>query len=431
MDIPSLYNIYSTCNYNISTDTRSLPENCIFFALKGDNFNGNKFAGEALNNGATYAIIDEVEYKTGDRTIFVDNALETLQQLANYHKQQSKFSVLAITGSNGKTTTKELLTCVLKKHFEVYATKGNLNNHIGVPLTILSTPKNAEYLILEMGANHPGEIKLLAEIADPDYGLITNIGNAHIEGFGSLKGVLKAKTELFDYLASKDRTLFFNSDDIMLQSVAGIYNKNIIPYSFRTKETEIDASKFPFLCFNACVDNTNILIQSNLTGNYNIQNINSAFTVGRFFNIPINTIVEAISKYTPGNHRSQVKNTGNNEIIIDCYNANPSSMQVALDNFEKIKATGKIAILGEMKELGSLSQQFHKELIEKVNKIKDLDKLILVGKEFSFIEPNEKTLLFENTVEAKLYLKNISLKQKLVLLKGSRSNKLEELVELL
>ena len=431
MDTDTLYDIYAKCNFNVSTDTRSLSDNCLFFALKGANFNGNKFAADALKKGAAFAVIDEAEYNISEKTILVPDVLSSLQQLASFHKSKSNFKVIALTGSNGKTTTKELITCILKKLYNVCSTKGNLNNHIGVPLTLLSTPNNADYLVLEMGANHPGEIKFLSEIGDPDCGLITNIGNAHIEGFGSLEGVLKAKTELFDYLISKKRPIFYNTDDDLLQTIKDKYKPYIIPYSFKLEDTETEREKFPMLQFEVLIDHKKHTISSNLTGNYNIQNINAAVTLGRYFKIPMGIITKAISEYIPGNHRSQIKKTEKNTLIVDCYNANPSSMQVALDNFNNIDKKGRIAILGEMKELGQHAQQYHKELIEKGKQVANLEKLILIGNEFSFMKSDNNMLIFKNTIEAKKFLEENKFLNKIILLKGSRTNRLEDLIDCL
>ena len=335
MRIEQLYQLFIQ-NYLVDTDTRNIRKGSIFFALKGDNFNGNKFVKKALTNGASYAVIYEVEYNNQPKTILVNNVLETLQKLAQYHRNQLKIPIIALTGSNGKTTTKELINCVLSKKYKTTATIGNLNNHIGVPLTLLAIQPTTEIGIIEMGANHIKEIDFLCNIAKPNFGLITNFGKAHLEGFGSVDGVIKGKSELYDFLRATKNVAFINTDDpIQMKQSQGIktitFNNNKIKY--------IEANPFVKVQFN------DIIIQSKLIGKYNYNNIAAAITIGDYFNVSLNDIKDAIENYEPINNRSQIITKDSLKIILDAYNANPSSMKVALENFNELKDKQKIVFL--------------------------------------------------------------------------------------
>ena len=344
MKIEQLHSLFLECG-SVSTDTRKIKNNDMFFALKGENFNGNTYAKKALEAGARYSIIDEVEYKTSDKTILVDNVLETLQALATFHRLYLKIPILALTGSNGKTTTKELINSVLTQNFKTTATVGNLNNHIGVPLTLLSMNQNTEIGIVEMGANHQKEIEFLCNIAKPDFGYITNFGKAHLEGFGSVEGVIKGKSEMYDFLIANNKTIFVNSND----SIQVDKTESATRFTFGNNNSDAnirfkDAQPFVISLFKAEE------IKSQLIGDYNFNNIAAAIAIGQYFKVAITDIKKAIEGYTPTNNRSQIIEKDSNKIILDAYNANPTSMHAALLNFEKQKGN-KIAVLGDMFEL--------------------------------------------------------------------------------
>ncbi len=413
----------------VSIDTRTIEEDSLFFALKGDNFNGNKFAEAALNKGAVYAIIDEPEYKKDDRYICVDNVLETLQQVAAIHRKHFSIPILGITGTNGKTTTKELIAAVLETDYNVLATKGNLNNHIGVPLTILQITDETEIAIIEMGASKRGDIKELCDIAQPDFGLITNIGTAHIEGFGSTLNVYLTKKELFDSVIEKNGRVFYNSDNSYFNktdySNASIYGTDS---DCTIHGTSIEGNMF--LNVETRIDEETFIINTNLIGNYNIVNVLAAVAIGNFFGISNEKIKTSIEKYRPFNNRSQLIDTESNTIIADAYNANPNSMQAALQNFHDIKTDKqKVLILGDMLELGSVSKEEH---IKLYNEIKELGfvEIYLIGKIFSEnIKPYALTKVFNNTQELSEYIKQNPIRNKFILLKGSRGIALEKILE--
>ena len=356
MKIIELYTLFKLYP-KIITDSRCVENNSIFFALKGENFDGNKFAIKALESGAKYAVIDNAKFKLNDNFILVDNVLKCLQQLASFHREQFVIPLIGITGTNGKTTTKELIHTVLKRKFKTHATKGNFNNHIGVPLTLLEMPLNTEIAIIEMGANHQGEIKELCEIAKPNYGLITNIGKAHLEGFGGFEGVVKAKNELYNFIRNYGRA-FLNSDNKLLSELAE--NLNSIKYG--TKQDSdcfaeiLEINPYVKLRWN------NIDIQSNLIGKYNFENILAAICIGNFFNVAHSNIKSAVENYIPQNNRSQIVQTKTNKILLDAYNANPTSMSLAIESFELLKSKTKVVILGDMLELGDESIFEHKEI---------------------------------------------------------------------
>lgn len=426
MDIQSIYSGFLKCK-GVSTDTRKISQDSIFFALKGANFNGNKFAENALELGAKYAIVDEKEYQTSPNIILVHDVLATLQNLANHHRKQFNFPIIGITGSNGKTTTKELLGEVLKTKFNPCITSGNLNNHIGVPLTLLQLTNDNDIAIIEMGANKPGDIKELVDIAEPTHGLITNIGTSHIEGFGSFEGIIKTKTELYDFISKSRGEIFVNSDDEILSKKVP---ENVVVHTYGEQSgatigsiTELN----PFVSFKwKNKESKSGIIKSKLVGKYNLLNFLAAISVGLQFDIDPKKINKALENYQPTNNRSQVIDTEKNTIIADCYNANPASMAVAIENIKGITASSKILFLGDMLELGNVSIEEHQKLIDKIN---DFDEVYLVGKEFKKV--NSKFPSFETVEEliSNIKLENIS--NSFILLKGSRGIELEKLIKLL
>lgn len=424
MEIKQLHQLFLKCNL-ICTDTRKLKKNDLFFALKGDNFNGNKFALQALKYGASYAIIDDEAYGTSNNTILVENALKTLQNLAKFHRQFLNIPIIALTGSNGKTTTKELIHATLSKKFKTTATIGNLNNHIGVPLTLLSMNEATEIGIVEMGANHLNEIDFLCQIASPDYGYITNFGKAHLEGFGSIKGVIQGKTELYRYLISNGKTLFVNGNDA-IQLEQSEESTRVLFGSEDVFETSIQfngAQPYVEIRFN----NTNI--ESQLIGAYNFNNIAAAVCIAQYFKVDSQLIKDAIEHYIPENNRSQIINKNSTKIILDAYNANPSSMAAALKNFDKLEGTHKIAILGDMFELGEDAANEHNAIAELAYSL-NIDEVILIGENFNGIRNKSQTVfatfdVFKTKFDAEKY------KNSTLLIKGSRGMALERVLDLL
>lgn len=419
MNIAQLYQLYSE-TYLVDTDTRKIRKGTIFFALNGDNFNGNEFAEEALKSGANYVIIDEEKYKTDSKTILVENVLETLQKLANFHRKQLSIPIISLTGSNGKTTTKELINAVLSKKYITVATAGNLNNHIGVPITLLSMTPQTEIGIVEMGANHLKEIEFLCNIAEPTYGLITNFGKAHLEGFGSVEGVIKAKSELYDFLRLNNGTAFINTDDeLQVKQSAGI---NAVEFSNNSIKF-LEANPFVKVQFK------NTLIESNLIGKYNYNNIAVAAAVGNYFDISETDIKIAIENYIPVNNRSQLIQKGTNKIILDAYNANPSSMQAALENFAQLKDENKVVFLGDMFELGKDSKKEHEKIANLVTSY-HFSKVFLIGKAFS--ATGAKNAFVSESYESFKNSTNYSnINNATILIKGSRGMALERLLDLL
>ncbi len=392
----------------------------MFFALKGANFNGNEFARDALDKGARFAIIDEETYQTNPNCILVDDVLKTLQRLATFHRKFLKTLIITLTGSNGKTTTKELINAVLSTTFKTTATKGNLNNHIGVPLTLLEFTSATEIGIVEMGANHQKEIEFLSELILPDYGLITNFGKAHLEGFGGFEGVIKGKSELYDHLKHHNKLIFVNNDDHLQLQQLGDYDK-IITFGDQTKF--IDANPYVRLEFNG------VIINSNLTGAYNYNNIVAAITIGLHFNVSQKNIINAIENYIPNNNRSQIIEQNSNKIILDAYNANPSSMVVALDNFGKLDAPKKVAILGDMFELGATSNIEHQYISEYAQKF-DIDHIFLVGENFYTTMGTSKSVLrFKTFNDLNAFVKSHPIAQSNILIKGSRGMALERILD--
>ena len=396
MTISDLYELYLH-NPKVTTDSRNCPFGSIFFALKGENFDGNQYASKALDSGCAYAVIDNPDYITGDRTILVDNVLKTLQQLAHRHRKALGTPVIGITGSNGKTTTKELLAAVLSTKYNLLYTEGNLNNHIGVPLTLLRLNHQHEMAIIEMGASHPGDIKELAEIAAPNYGIITNVGQAHLEGFGSFEGVIKTKGELYDYIRQTKGKIFIKKENEYLQPIA----KGIEQISYGTDESSFASGKVascsPFLIFDWKQQGKIHTVETHLIGSYNLDNVLVAVAIGRYFKIPAERISRAIASYEPNNNRSQFKETEHNKLIIDAYNANPSSMKAAIDNFAAMQVdTPKAVILGVLLELGETSDALHAEIVKQIEQA-GFDKVYLCGEHLSstgtsFMHfPNEQT----------------------------------------
>lgn len=424
-----IYPLFLECD-SISTDTRNIALNSMFFALKGDNFNGNKFAEIAIEKGAKYAIVDEIKYENQELGIFyVNNSLETLQKLANYHRNQLNTPILSLTGSNGKTTTKELIARVLQKKYNIISTIGNLNNHIGVPLTLLRLKKEHEFAIIEMGANHLKEIEFLCEIAEPDLGYITNFGKAHLEGFGGIEGVVQAKSELYNYLEKNDKIAYVNSDDSkqiqltkQLKTIK-FGSQNNADYQF--KYFKNNNAKCPPIQYNSTI------IQSELIGEYNLSNVAAAIAIGLHLKVDLQDIKAAIEAYTSGDNRSQLVNKNDYKIILDAYNANPSSMEVALKNFSSINGE-KAVVLGDMFELGDSSKIEHQNIADLAFKLR-FNEIYLIGNYFHSIDKenlsNIKT--FENREEAINYFSQHPIRSKTLLIKGSRGMQLEKIIEFL
>ena len=424
MRIEELYQLFLQ-HSSIQTDTRKLKKDDLFFALKGDNFNGNQFALQALEKGAAYTIVDEEITKGNDRIILVDDVLNTLQQLAKYHRQQFNIPFLAITGSNGKTTTKELVHAVLSSHFKTYTTEGNLNNHIGIPLTLLKVKADAEIAVIEMGANHQKEIEGYCKYALPTHGLINNVGKAHLEGFGGIEGVKKGKGELYDFIRENNGTIFINTDfDYLMEMSQGIEKK--ISYGTTDALTigKLISSE-PFLIVDITSNAEIGEINTHLVGDYNLPNVLAAVCVGLYFGVPAGKIKSAIENYIPSNSRSQLIEAGTNKIILDAYNANPSSMQLAIENFAKLSAEKKVLMLGAMAELGETSIAEHQHIIDLIKKF-NWHKVVLVGGDFTKIDhPFEN---FSSSSEARDWFKNQQLKNTHLLIKGSRSMRMEEIL---
>ncbi|MAM05298.1 MAG: UDP-N-acetylmuramoyl-tripeptide--D-alanyl-D-alanine ligase [Flavobacteriales bacterium] len=415
MRISELYSIFKLYP-KICTNSREITANCIFFALRGQRFNGNKFAEDAIKKGAAYAVIDQKEYKKNKNTILVKNTLNTLQDLAKYHREKLKIPVLGITGTNGKTTSKELISCVLKSKKTIYSTKGNLNNHIGVPLSILEINNKHEIAIIEMGANKQKEIDFLCEIAKPTYGVITNIGLAHLKGFKNIDGVTKTKIELYKYLRKNNGHVFVNYFDKKLNVLSEGINKTIYGEKYKIHENN---NMFMNLKYK------NTIYKSQLVGKYQAHNISLAITIGKYFNIPEINIQSAILNYIPSNNRSQIIKTKHNTIILDAYNANPSSMNAMIKSFAEQNKENKICILGDMLELGQASKEMHKQIIALTNQLKI--QCIFVGNEFYSINKSS----YKNVDFLTKYFKKNPLKNQTILIKGSRGIALEKIVNYL
>lgn len=427
MEISVLHSLFLTCA-SVSIDTRKIDNNCMFFALKGERFDANAFAVEALEKGAAYVIIDNKNYFVDHRTVLVQNSLETLQELAQYHRNYLGLPIISLTGSNGKTTTKELIYAVLSKKYRIKATVGNLNNHIGVPLTLLTFTEETEIGIVEMGANHQKEIAFLCDLTKPDFGYITNFGKAHLEGFGGVEGVIKGKSELYDYLKSNEKVAFVNFDD----AIQVERTEDLQRFGFSQKKSsgivfvsEVSANPFVQMRIN------DVEVKSYLIGDYNANNIAAAFTIGNYFAVESGQMKEAIEAYESNNNRSQVIQKTGLKIILDAYNANPSSMEAAIYNFERLSDARKVMILGDMFELGVESIEEHKAIVQLVADL-DFDVVYFIGHDFYANKIIKKNLLFfEDYNQFVKVFKVDSVQDSVLLIKGSRGMALERLLEVL
>ncbi len=428
MEIVELYKIFQA-HPVITTDSRDCPIGSIFFALRGETFNGNAYAKAALDKGCAFAVIDQPEYAdaSDERLILVDDTLATLQQLANYHRRHLGTRVVGITGTNGKTTTKELISAVLCRKFNTLYTQGNFNNHIGVPKTLLRLTPEHELAVIEMGANHPGEIRDLVNIVEPDYGLITNVGKAHLQGFGSFEGVIRTKGELYDFMRLNNRPVFINNDNPYLMGIAD--GLRLIRYGQAADENLTVAGKFlgatPFLRFEWTAQSVTHTVQTQLIGAYNLDNALAAIAVGLQFDVPAADICAALEEYAPSNNRSQLKRTDRNTLIIDAYNANPTSMAAALDNFRLMEAENKICILGDMKELGDASHEEHVKILSLLSEY-GFNNVWLVGEEFQkgVQETNLPYRTFKDVDELNLFISSNAPSDATILIKGSNSTRL-------
>ena len=428
--IEELYKIFIK-NPKISIDSREDQSNGIFFALKGENFNGNKFAKNAIEKGAAYAVIDDSSFRENEKYIFVEDVLATLQQLAKYHRDKTKIPLIAITGSNGKTTTKELINVVLSRKYNTIATTGNFNNHIGVPLSILKITDKTEIAIIEIGANHIDEVAELCKIAQPNFGIITNIGKAHLEGFGNIEGVIKAKSKLFDFIKENNGNVFVNSDDKLLMELSGNIKSTL--YGTTTKadcRSEI-IDHDPFVNMKWFSPEGEKNISTKLFGSYNFENIEAAICIGKYFGVDTGKIISAIENYEPANMRSQIIHSkNNNTIILDAHNANPSSMKLAIENFTQTNLKNKVLILGDMLETGSEEKNEHLKILSLIRE-NSFWNVFLVGKIFQSVCTKNEFNSFLNAVELIELFEDQPLKNSSILIKGSRGNKLEILTEIL
>lgn len=430
MNIAALYDLLFQPLKNISTDSRKIKPGDIYFALRGEHFNGNDFADHALKSGASFAVVDDPDLPRNEKFILVENVLQTLQELSVYHRQQFSIPVIAITGTNGKTTTKELTNIILSQKYNTISTKGNLNNHIGVPVTLLSITRQTEIAIVEMGANHPGEIDFLCQLSSPGYGLITNVGKAHLEGFGSLEGVLQTKTELYRFLQTNNGIVFLNQDnDLLKPHAAGITQ---VTYGVESGNVmsaqEITADPFVRLLLRA--NGQEIHINSRLPGKYNAQNILAAACIGSYFGVDLSQIKSAVESYQPSNNRSQIIRTNKNRLLLDAYNANPSSMEQALTEFAGSWDGEKVLILGDMMELGTESDREHQAILELIRN-KGFQEVYLVGSIFTRNNTERNWHCFQDSELATIWLDHHQIQNKTILIKGSRSVRLEILAEVL
>ena len=425
MEINSIYQLFLKCR-GVSTDSRKLESGNLYISLKGPNFNGNSFAKEALDKGASYAIVDEKEYAINDSYILVDDCLDTLQELATHHRRSSKAKILALTGSNGKTTSKELIYSVLKSKLNTIATTGNLNNHIGVPLTLLSIQAETQIAIVEMGANHLREIEMLCNMAEPDYGYITNFGKAHLEGFINLQGVIKGKSELYKYLMGKSGLIFINNKDPKQIEITNNYSNK-----FTFGETESNAN-YSVKTVNPKISMSieDVTINTNLFGEYNVENIASAICIGKYFGLSNLEIKKGVESYIPNNNRSQILEKGSNKIILDAYNANPTSMKLTLANFNEMDEKNKIVFVGDMYELGENSHEMHQDIVETIEKI-DFDQSYLLGDLFSKTKFSSKIKAFSTLEDLNNSVKLKEISNATILIKGSRGMQLEKILDFL
>ena len=425
MEIKQLHQQFLTSD-GISTDTRNILPNTIFFALKGENFNANHFAKKALEAGASFAVIDEAAEVSDPRFILVPDVLKSLQELAAFHRRYCGIPVIGLTGSNGKTTTKELINACLSRKFRTVATRGNLNNHIGVPLTLLNLTADTEVAIVEMGANHPGEIGFLCTIAQPDIGYITNFGKAHLEGFKTLEGVIAAKSELYDYLKENQGTLFLNLDDVIQKDHSSYSNT----FTFGSSPVADLQLEYPEANPFARISVTGEEVESRLIGSYNSRNMAAAFAIGRYFKVPDEDLKEALITYTPANNRSQILEKDGSKIILDAYNANPTSMAAAVDNLEALAAARKIAVLGDMFELGDYAAEEHQNLAERLEK-SSIDSIFLIGVNFYSTHTGKRISKFQSFEDFRDSLDPAEFKDATILIKGSRGMALERVLDLL
>ena len=425
MNISKIYALFNQ-NSSVSIDTRSLKPKDIFFAIKGPNFDGNNFALEAIKKGASYVISDNSTIsKKSDKIIYVDNSIKALQKLANYHRRKLNTKIIAITGSNGKTTSKELILNVLKTKYKTTATKGNLNNHLGVPLSLLEINENTEFSIIEMGANHINEISQLCKIAEPNFGYITNFGNAHLEGFGSIEGVIKGKSELYNYLINNKSLIFNNSENIKQNSLINNY-KNTYSFGINSESNCIINKSDSENSLNVSYQNK--IIKSTIYGDYNFENICIAIAIGEYFEVDFKNIKQGIESYLPDNNRSQISIKNNNTIILDAYNANPTSMSLALESFKKTNYKNKMIIVGDMFELGKDSNHYHQEIINRLEKINDCI-IYIVGEYFCKTKHSDRIESFSTTKKLINNLSKTNISNYSILIKGSRGMQLEKIIE--
>ena len=425
MNISKIYALFNKYN-SVSIDTRSIKPKDIFFAIKGPNFDGNNFALEAIKKGASYVISDNPTIsKKSDKIIYVDNSIKALQKLANYHRRKLNTKIIAITGSNGKTTSKELILNVLKSKYKTTATKGNLNNHLGVPLSLLEINENTDFGIIEMGANHINEISQLCKIAEPNFGYITNFGNAHLEGFGSIEGVIKGKSELYNYLINNKSLIFNNSENIKQTSLINNY-KNTYSFGINSESNCIINKSDSENSLNVSYQNK--IIKSTIYGDYNFENICIAIAIGEYFEVDFKNIKQGIESYLPDNNRSQISVKNNNTIILDAYNANPTSMSLALKAFKKTNYKNKMIIVGDMLELGKDSNHYHQEIINRLEKINDCI-IYIVGEYFCKTKHSDRIESFSTTKELINNLSKTNISNYSILIKGSRGMQLEKIIE--
>ncbi|MCR5314598.1 MAG: UDP-N-acetylmuramoyl-tripeptide--D-alanyl-D-alanine ligase [Bacteroidaceae bacterium] len=424
LQIDELYNLF-LLHPQVTTDSRECPAGSIFFALKGESFDGNAYAKQALDNGCSYAVVDNPDYvdPIDKRFLLVDDALTTLQQLANHHRRQLGTTIIGVTGTNGKTTTKELIAAVLSKKYNVLYTQGNFNNHIGVPKTLLRLTRQHEMAVIEMGANHPGEIKTLVNIVEPNYGIITNVGKAHLLGFGSFEGVIRTKGELYDFLREHEGKVFINENNPHLMGIAN--GLQLIQYG--NNGELIDCSPYLHLCYQG------IDVQTHLIGAYNLDNALAAACIGHYFEVPDEEVCNALSEYVPTNNRSQLIKTEKNTLIVDAYNANPTSMKAALDNFHRMDMPNKMIIIGDMRELGDASHEEHVKILQLVYKYA-FPLVWLVGEELrgattDMPDYSSSFIFFADVDEVKMALEKVGIKDRTILIKGSNSMRLYTLVE--
>jgi len=425
MDIQKIHSLF-LINNSVSIDTRNIKNNDIFFAINGPNFNGNMFINEAIEKGCSYIISDDKKIsRESDKIIYVKDTVITLQDLANFHRRFLKIKIIAITGSNGKTTSKDLIYNVLKSRYNTIATKGNLNNHLGVPLTLLSMNKETEIGIIEMGANHLKEIDFLCKIAEPDFGYITNFGDAHLEGFKSLKGIIKGKSELYNYLIDNNKVIFYNSKNTEQSNIINNYT-NSFSFGSNSKSNCVINKLKSDNCVGVKYKNNSIV--SNIYGEYNFENISIAIAIGDYFKINLKLIKQGVESFTPENNRSQIINKGNNIIILDAYNANPTSVNLAIKSFNNIKKKNKMIIVGDMLELGQTSDKYHQQTINYLEKLANIS-IYIVGINFCKTKYSKRIKSFTSTEELINNISKLNISNYSILIKGSRAMQLEKIVK--